>query len=365
MYLMEKTYTQKIMIIKIKPEEYLKRYDNSSAGERSAYESRVGEWLRNGAPLLMNRASVFDAKLQSAVAMSAGWNDPECRAFEEGALLLSALMGRCDTWLPDMLYVKAAARCIKKMCTLLGEVVANAQPETTQDGTARQEAQEEGRQAPFRHQPDGDHKGEIQDGHKTGAAVTPLTGAAIPARPTHIDQYVHLLPKKTQERAANYGPLMRELDEMREKQRLLMDADGVGAKDREAVAKRIVAIDKELGTIRKELDAGWQALVESGRVVVDDLGMARILPGADTEDAEDTPATELTSEQKARRRNLRKWLVDTRRGNGNVRDKHVAEWKEYFLEFAALDGDKAYEDGKVTEAAAHYGIDLAALRTKQ
>jgi hypothetical protein len=188
-------------------------------------------------------------------------------------------------------------------------------------------------------------------------------------RPTHFDQYAHLLPEKTQERIAKYGPLMRELDDLREKARLLMDAKDASSSEREAVAKRIVAIDKQIGSIRREADAEWEKLAESGRVVVDDLGMAHLTDkgkdgdddkadgddSGDEGDGEDSKS--LDSVQKARRRELRKWLTDTRRGNGDTREAHVAKWLENFKEYLTLEPEeKAMTDQKILEAMEHYGI---------
>ena len=335
------------MIRKIQTSEYLKRYDNMSAEERTAYENRVGEWLRNGAPVLItDKVHGADAGLKNVIVISAGWNDSECQAFEEGALLLSALHSHCETWLPDMLYKKAAGRCIRRMVGLLQDVLSEVSGK--QDSGKQEQASDK--------------------------LQKKATRKNIPVRPTHIDQYVHLLPKKTQERAASYGPLMRELDETREKMRLIVDAVDVSSKDREAVAKRIVAIDKEIAAIRRELDEEWEKLVKQGRVVVDDLGMAHVVSEEGAENSEALPAGEwasgteyadvdekvtgLTSEQKARRREIRKWLVDTRRGKGDAREKHVEEWKRNFQEFVGFDGDKAFEDKKVMEAARHYGIEI-------
>lgn len=324
------------MIRKIQSSEYLKRYDNMSAEERTAYENRVGEWLRDNAPMLKEKSENSDARLHDIVNISTRFNDSECKAFEEGAMLLSALQNRCETWLPDMLYIKAAGRCIKRMIGLLDDIMSEIC--ITNDKQVSQNAK----------------------------LSKQSVNTNIPVRPTHIDQYVHLLPKKTQERAANYGPLMRELDEMREKQRLLMDADGVSAKDREAVAKRIVSIDKEIGGIRKELDAEWEKLVKQGRVVVDDLGMAHVVSEEgkkqNSKNSSQAGLGQTQPQDKARRREIRKWLVDTRRGNGDTREKHVKEWKKNFREFVGFDGDKAFKDKKVIEAAKFYGIKVEELK---
>ena len=382
LYLHRKSIKRKIMVRKIQAAEYQKRYDNMSAGERSAYEGRVGEWLRGSAPVLMGKSDSFESKLQDVLTLSAGWNDRECSAFEEGAVLLSALMSGGETWLPELLYTKAAGRCIKRMCGLLSDVLAengsvSAMPSQHTGQVAKMPKEEPaagtsmatqavGANRPFRGQLVGSQQGEGPDKQKTVGTVPPgkptdagARGAAgVPVRPKHIDQYVHLLPKKTQERAAKYGPLMRELDEMREKQRLLMDAEGVSSKDREAVAKRIVAIDKEIGGIKAELDTEWERLVKQGAVTVDDLGMAHVVNGeelaADSEDA----TKELTSGQKARRRELRKFLTDTRRGNGKTREEHRAKWREAWREYLTLEPlEAALGDEKIREAAAHYGID--------
>jgi hypothetical protein len=171
-------------------------------------------------------------------------------------------------------------------------------------------------------------------------------------RPKHIDQYVHLLPKKTQEKAATVRGLLRDLDAARENARRLMDANEQGDKIAQW-ASAAQKIDKKVKGIYKELDAEWEKLVKEGRVVIDDLGNARVIPDTD---ASDTVTSELTSGQKARRRELRKWLVDTRRGNGNTRNEYVEKWKNNFKEYLTLEGDKAFKDEKILEAMKHYGI---------
>lgn len=327
--------------------------------ELSEYRSMVAEWLEHKAPLLENKKATEEAGFQNILQCCTSWNDSECSAFFEGSRLLTALISFCETWLPDMLYTKSAKRVIGKMTSALEELQATA-PAAANDsaGTKGEDDGQESRVVKESHP--AERHDEIPD--KT------------PARPNHIDQYVHLLPKKTQERAAKYGQLMREFDEMREKERILMESDNASAKDREAVAKRIAAIDKEVGSINKELDSEWEKVVKSGRVVVDDLGMARVIesgnekanseiPAAEqSSDAEHQPSDiipELSSEQKARRRELRKFLTDTRRGNGKTRDEHVVKWQEAWKEYLTLEPeDAALKDEKIVMAAVHYGIVL-------
>ena len=370
------------MVQKLQSNEYLKRYDNMAAGERRAYEERVGEWMRSGWKLLEFKSHAFNARLQNVQQVSAEWNDAECHAFEEGAKLLSALTALTDTWLPDMLYVKSAKRAIATMYAAISTVIA---PEN--DGTADR-SEEEREKDGVRMQ-----AGEAKEAVFTVAAggatsvapdarPTDVTQAKpeyqqvsvelpVPVRPKHVDQYVHLLPEKTQEHAAQLKDLYRELDDARQKMGLLMDDVTASPADREAWAKKATSIDNKIRRILDELDAEWEKLVKSGRVVIDDLGNARVVDiehgtlniehgSVDAEQASEEQA-ELTSEQKAKRRELRKWLVDTRRGNGDTREEHVKKWQEAFREFLALDGETAFEDEKVKAAAEHYGIDLTQI----
>ena len=122
------------MIRRIQSSEYLKRYEKMLPSERQVYQDRVGQWLRDGGRRLMNLAGGFDARLQNVMTISVGWNDDACTAFEEGAKLLSACVGMSDTWLPELLYVKAAKRTIKQMVTCLTKV---AEKRGGEDGLGR------------------------------------------------------------------------------------------------------------------------------------------------------------------------------------------------------------------------------------
>ena len=338
------------MVRKIQSGEYLRRYDNMTADERTAYESRVGQWISDSGHMLAEKGETSEARIQNVLQMSVTWNDRECQAFEEGARLLSALAGTCDTWLPEMLYTKSAKRAIKQMFQLLWGVEAGGASEPSK---ASEQSKPSVPSKPS----------EPSEPSKPSKA----SKAPVPARPKHIDQYVHLLPKKTQEHAALVQGLYRELEDARQKLDLLMDDPTASPADREAWAKKATKCDNTLGKIFAELDAEWAKLVEQGRVVVDDLGNARSLSpnpspkgdGSEGHEASEAPeATALTPEQRSRRRELRKWLIDTRRGNGNTREEYVRKWHTNFCEYLALEGSKAYEDEKIKNAARHYGIDL-------
>lgn len=337
------------MVIRIQNDGYLKRYNNMTGDERASYESRVGEWIGRHAGMLAKRAEEEQAVFQNVLQCSASWNDSECRAFEEGVRLLTALAGKDETWLPDMIYVKSAKRVVRKLTACLEAVATEAGGNTDNEPAT-------GKTGANAH-PAAPKTQSVPSGSSPSPAGHQPSGTPDPVRPRHIDQYVHLLPEKVQKHASQYGPLMRELDEARKKLHLLMD-DG-SASDREAWAKKVVSIDKEIAAIKKELDAGWDDLVKQGRVEVDDLGNARVVP---CESRQDTPAgetVELTPEQKGRRRDLRKWLTDTRRGNGSTREEHVAKWQENFREYLTLEPkDKALADQKIMAAMKHYGIEV-------
>lgn len=362
------------MIRKIQGNEYLKRYDNMTAQERKEYEDRVGKWLSDNSHVLTEKCDVFEASVQNVLQMSTVWNDQECAAFEEGVLLLSALTHSADTWLPDKLYAKSVKRVVRRMFEALWSVgegnETSRQNREAQDNKAKEDPAEGAEKATQAVAPFQGNKGLCAVGGRNtngeGKAIEDSTishqpSAIVPVRPKHIDQYVHLLPQKTQEKAATVKGLLRDLDVARENARRLMDANEQGDK----IAQWATAaqkIDKKVKAIYKELDAEWKKLTESGRVVVDDLGNARVMDDVRGKMEDDSAIShqpsDLTSEQKARRRELRKWLIDTRRGNGSTRDTHIEKWKSNFKEYLTLEGDAAYQDEKIIEAAKHYEIEL-------
>ena len=149
------------------------------------------------------------------------------------------------------------------------------------------------------------------------------------------------------------------MDEAREKMRLLMEDAHAKPDARATWAKRATQLDEKVGKIYKELDAEWEKLVKSGRVTVDALGNASMGSSPQNGEAQDAPA-ELTSEQRARRRELRKWLIDLRRGKeGEAREKRIEQWKTNWKEYLTLEPlELALKDEKVVAAAAHFGIEI-------
>lgn len=382
------------MIRKLVTSEYLKPYGTMTAQEREAYRKRVGKWLRTDGERLLAMTDRPMARAQNLMSMSARWTKDDCEAAHEGARLLTALMAVAETWLPSQLWVKSAWRSIrhitKSLSITLPERKGNAgatlgkhsvEAHVKNMQRAVREAQkraiaelaERGKETPSG-KPTGalEAQGKTQgnpaakpQGTLPGAVTTSLspregTGEGLlPARPKHIDQYVYLLPKGTQERAGAVRGLLRELDDAREKMRLLMEDVNAKPDARAAWARKATKIDGTLKGIYKELDAEWEKLVKSGRVTVDALGNANVAPSPQNGEAQATPA-ELTSEQKARRRELRKWLIDLRRGKeGEAREKRIEQWKINWKEYLTLEPlEAALKDEKVVAAAAHFGIDI-------
>ena len=385
------------MIKKLTTGEYLKDYRTMTAQEREAYRKRAGEWLRSSGERLLALTDRPMARAQNLMSMSARWTKEDCEAAHEGAMLMTALMAVAETWLPSQLWVKSAWRAVRQISSVLSEV-KNEKPKVKNGAGAQGEVGPNTRSnqkteravatlGPKGRLPKQEPTGALQAKGKTqgnpatesqgtlpAAVSAPLStgkpqGTLIPARPKHIDQYAYLLPKGTQERAGAVRGLLRELDEAREKMRLLMEDVNAKPDARAAWARKATRIDATLKGIYLELDAEWEKLVRDGRVGVDALGNAYIVEGGqsdrnaqsnrNTQSTQSNP-TELTSEQKARRRELRKWLIDLRRGKeGKAREKRIEQWKENWKEYLTLEPlEAALKDEKVVAAAAHFGIDI-------
>ena len=387
------------MIKKILARDYVKGWCDMTADERGAFVGRVGEWLSQDGVRLLSMTDRPLARSQSLFTISMRWTSEECHAMAEGIYLMSAFVDVAETWLPTQIYMKSAYRAVRQVVAVLSEV-------KSKDFFAEQSGKAERRVKNSLH-PVGSKTLPSSVGAKASpgskrqggdAIAGQLTkkrsagmggqtkhvpagkpqGTVVPARPKHIDQYVHLLPKATQERAAEYGELMRRLGEARENLQLLIDDEQAPARIREQWAKRATKTDEYIGRLNRELDREWEKVVQSGRVVVDDLGLAHLLSEEGIVKSEALElcslATEgrqefatvtqepvgLTSEQKKRRRELRKWLIDLRRGKeGKDREKRIELWKQNWKEYLTLEPkEKALEDEKILEAAKHFGIDL-------
>ena len=362
-----------MMIRKIKPDEYLKEYGSMSEDERKGYWHKVREWLHDGGKKLLETTDRPMAKAQNIVQLSMRWKEPEVRMFTDGVRLLSALVNVADTWLPSQLYAKAAYRAIRQMCTLLGtDPYAKVQESKVHRGNTIASQKTKNNTTTPAAKTQGTVKADTGVQPPLTSHLSPLTfGAGVPVRPRHIDQYVHLLPEKTQERAAKYGPLMREMGEARENLRLLLDDPGASSASRESWAKKITKIDREVKAIREELDREWTKLVEQGRVVVDDLGNARVSPTTTIPEGEGgsdgkpsgTAADGNDAPNQRKAALLRKWLIDTRYGNGKKREEYQMKWQEKYREMVRLGGPETVTD-KVRAAAEHYGIDIKTIDAK-
>lgn len=376
--------------------------------ERLALDKRVGEWLKTAPKILQPCADAPLARMQSVMQVGGGWNDAEQEAFMEGVRLLTSFMTTADTWLPTMIYTKAARRCILNMIEVLHthapklkatpqsvpDRVASPKPEKTQV----KEAQTLFAPKPSlptnpttSTQPTDKPKNKVGRPRKMtkeeeqaalsnnlfapneNKLANEATSSPVIPRPKHIDQYVYLLPERTQIRAAQYGPLMRELEQTRSNMKLLIDDPHAKPSERERWAKTAVKVDNQIAALRRELDAGWANLVDTGRVVVDDMGMAHIIDPetgkiadpkpvvtAPSDDAQEKPQEQpkekpkpLTPEEKTKRISyLQKWLRDPR---ATATEERKKQWEENAHELLHLGG--TLSDAMV-KAGEHYGAKI-------
>lgn len=372
------------MIRKIKNNEYLKGYDAMSDEERKDYQSRVEGWLADGGRRLLEITDRPMAKAQNIVLLTMRWKEPEVRMFTDGVSLMSALVNVADTWLPTQLYAKAAYRAVRQMVALLkaaaegGDAIATQQ--TKQTAHAQRTAKEVSAagttmatQAVAASRQPNSVKAPVPAGagnptaksQGTVTALSPQPSAigVVPVRPKHIDQYVHLLPVKTQERAAKVRELLRNLDAAREKMRLLMDDPQASDASREQWAKTATRIDGEVKSIYKELDSEWDKLVKSGRVGVDAFGNAYVnpttsLPKGEGDAASQEKKRELTDEQKKRVDALKKFLRDRRLPEGEKRrEAYAQKFREYHDELVR-DYGAVYFTDTMRENAKALGLDF-------
>lgn len=386
------------MIRQIQANEYMKRVASMTEAERLDLAKRVGEWLSSSAKLLMPHTNDPLARMQNVMQMGAAWDDRTQDAFNEGVRLLTPFVAIADTWLPTMIYTKAARRCIFNMIEVLRTHAPKlkATPQSVPDRVPSQKP----RQKPQAPEPtEKPQNPSTTQKRKPGrprkltkeeeqAALTPnlfapnanksaneATSSPVIPRPKHIDQYVYLLPERTQIHAAQYGPLMRELEQARSNMKLLIDDPHAKPSERERWAKTAVKTDNQIAAIRRELDAGWANLVDTGRVMVDDMGMAHIIDPktgqiADpkpvvtvpSDDAQEKPKEQpkpkekqkpLTPEEKAKRISyLQKWLRDPR---ATATEERKKQWEENARELLHLGG--TLSDAMV-KAGEHYGAKI-------
>lgn len=376
----------------------MKRVASMTEAERLDLAKRVGEWLDTSAKLLIPHTNDPLARMQNVMQMGAAWDDRTQDAFNEGVRLLTPFVAIADTWLPTMIYTKAARRCIFNMIEVLRTHAPKlkATPQSVPDRVPSQKP----RQKPQTPEPtEKPQNPSTTQKRKPGrprkltkeeeqAALTPnlfapnenksangtISSPVIP-RPKHIDQYVYLLPERTQIRAAQYGQLMRDLEQARSNMKLLMDDPHAKPSERERWAKTAVKVDNQIAALRRELDAGWANLVDTDRVVVDDMGMAHIIDPetgkiadpkpvvtAPTDDAQEKPEEQpkpkekpkpLTPEEKAKRISyLQKWLRDPR---ATATEERKKQWEENARELLYLGG--TLSDAMV-KAGEHYGAKI-------
>ena len=150
------------MIKKILVRDYLKGYDEMTAEERRAFVGRVGEWLTSDGARLLTMTDRPMAKSQNLVTISTRWTAEDTKAVADGIMLMSALVGVADTWLPTQIYMRSAYRAIRQVVSVLSEVssfkfqvsiLQQAEGERLRPTTKSQNAPPEPERANRRHSP--------------------------------------------------------------------------------------------------------------------------------------------------------------------------------------------------------------------
>ena len=405
------------MIRKIKSGEYMKAFGTMNSAERKEYQGRVERWLNEGGRRLIEITDRPMARAQNILQFSIRWSESDVRTFADGVRLLSALVDVTETWLPSLLYAKSSGRAVRKIVDALSTVsggdgrekaqgkpaakaiamakakamataksteatggatkamaMAKAKAKamaTAAKGTAVIDSQTTAKESTEAAK-DKTEKADGNGRQQTINFLEPAGKSNIPVRPKHIDQYAHLLPKKTQEYAALYGPLMREMEEARENLRLLMNDPEASSTSRESWAKKVSKIDSQVKAIREALDREWAKLVEQGRVVVDDFGQAHVVPDAGKEKQTAEPSgtvaepdgaakgngeKDWSPEKKKRLDQLRKFLRDRRLPEKN-REAYAEKFREYHDELVR-DFGAEYVTKTMQENAKELGIEFA------
>lgn len=144
------------MIKKILVRDYLKGYGDMTVEERKAFVGRVGEWLVSDGMRLLTLTDRPRARSQSLMTITTRWTAEDAKAVTDGIMLMSALVGVADTWLPTQIYMKSAYRAVRQVVCVLSEVKSEELREknllppskaTTHNTSGR------GAAAPYNHEP--------------------------------------------------------------------------------------------------------------------------------------------------------------------------------------------------------------------
>lgn len=349
------------MIYRITSNEWLKRVSNMTKPETQDLAARIEAWLKHDAKVLLPKADEPTARMMNVEQVCDGWTSDEQDAFKEGVRLMTSFANTDDTWLPTMIYTKAAKRSIHRIVDILTMslpklgVTPTSVPNIATPKPHNQEST----------------KPHNRTTERLQRVVT--ESIAVASRPKHIDQYIHLLPEETQKRAANYGQLTKDLGTARGNLRLLIDDAKATAAERERWAKAAVALDQKIGDLRKELDTEWNKLAASGRITVDVFGVAHLLDEknlvsdskpnvtvkANTKDevlppkkASTTHGQHTDEEIAARIKYLQKWLRDTRPA---ATPEHKERWQDYAEELIKLGGGLTKS---IEKAGEHYNAKI-------
>ncbi len=235
--------------------DYLKSITKMNEQEKEIYFARVKKWTEEDYPRLC--------------AVQEAWTANDFKSFDEGCILISALMA-ARAWLPEKIYRKDINRRLTWVRDWLAEI--NKRYGNVDFGRVDTAQREElGQRAIFAATPKGVQPTTL---HGTAAAHARAAEAAgkIPAAPTprpkHLDAYVHLLSKELQEAVATLSSMYLKQGEFSQMLQKLADDPRSNPADRERYAKALSKVSDAIYAIYARAEAEWEALPETEKAKV-------------------------------------------------------------------------------------------------
>ena len=229
--------------------DYLKPIKMMTEHEKEVYFDRVKRWTEEDYPRLC--------------AVQEAWTASDIKSFDEGCTLISVLQG-ARQWLPSKIYQKDIKRRLTWVRDWLdeinrryGKVDFTAMPHPSEAmGRAIYVAAKSERSKNYATVVKEQADAAVADG-KVPATAT--------ARPKHLDAYLHLLPVKVQEDAAQLSALYLKLGEFHQMLHKIADDLRANPKDREKYAKAVTKTADTIDAIYAEVEAAWEALSDADK----------------------------------------------------------------------------------------------------
>lgn len=275
--------------------DYLKPIKMMTEQEKEVYFDRVKRWTEEDYPRLC--------------AVQEAWTASDIKSFDEGCTLISVLQG-ARQWLPSKIYQKDIKRRLTWVRDWLdeinrryGKVDFAAMPHPNEAvGRAIYVAAKAERSKSYATVVKEQADAAVADG-KIPATAT--------ARPKHLDAYLHLLPVKVQEDAAQLSALYLKLGEFHQMLHKIADDPRANPKDREKYAKAVTKAADTIDAIYAEVEAAWEALSDADKAKAG-VPVAEVKPAAEESVPSGLPAKdESAAEEDANTRHTEPEATET------------------------------------------------------